>query len=383
MTNRGRVLPLDGLRTIAILAVIAYHIHLPASTGGFLGVTVFFVLSGYLITTLLLRERQRTGRIRLLRFSSRRVIRLYPALLAMVLVGVLLWPYVGDYKGATLSAGEAAAISLTYTGNLFRAFWHTSQGVFAQTWSLAMEEQFYIVWPALLLGIAALRVRRWAVVAALGAGVVLCAGIAWSVYDAPSGGSTPNVYFNPVLGAAPLLCGCALAIALDDGRVAAALSGAWGRVCTWAGAAALVVAACSIQDDWTQHAWTFGVLMPAAGIAAAALVAGLITTRTWLGAALSWSPVSWFGRRVSYSAYLWHPMVIALLTPLAPGLWGKLVMIAVALVVAAGAAYAVEVPVERLQTRIRAANATRAADERDRLAADASPRAAIRVSVDG
>jgi peptidoglycan/LPS O-acetylase OafA/YrhL len=373
VTERARVLPLDGLRTVAILAVIAYHLHVPHATGGFLGVTVFFVLSGYLITTLLLRERRRTGRIRLGRFSVRRVLRLYPALLVMVLTGVLLWGYVGGYKGASLSSGTAAVISLTYTGNLFRAFWHTSQGVFAQTWSLSMEEQFYIVWPAALLLLVWLGARRWAVVVGLGLGVVACAVLAWFIYDTPSGGTTPSVYFNPVLGAAPLLAGCALAIALDDERVRTAISGRAGRVMTWAGLTLLAVGALSIGDDWTQHAATFGIVMPASGIAAAVLVAGLVTSDTWIARGLSVQPVAWFGRRVSYAAYLWHPLVIALLTPLMPGAWGTVGMIVAALVVATGAAYAVEVPIERLRARLRLVRSVRAerAVERDR--ADIAP----------
>jgi peptidoglycan/LPS O-acetylase OafA/YrhL len=369
----GRLLPLDGLRTVAILAVIAYHLHLPGSTGGFLGVQVFFVLSGYLITTLLIRERRRTGRIRLGRFSVRRVLRLYPALVAMIVVGVLLWPIVGDYKGASLSAGSAAGISLTYTGNLFRAFWHTSQGVFAQTWSLATEEQFYLVWPTVLVVIALLRVRRWAIVAGLLSAVVGCAVLAQAVYVTPGGGATANVYFNPLLGAATLLTGCALAITLDDDRVRAAVSGPIGRLATWVGLAVLVAVAVTMPADWTRVPTTFGVTIPVAGLAAALLVGGLVTTDTWIARGLSIRPVSWFGRRVSYSAYLWHPLVIALLTPLLVGTWGKVSMIAVALLVATAATFAVEVPVERLRARLRLLRAARAEEARDRVDADRVP----------
>jgi peptidoglycan/LPS O-acetylase OafA/YrhL len=376
-TARGRVLPLDGLRTVAILAVMAYHIHLPHSTGGFLGVTVFFVLSGYLITTLLLKERRRTGKIRLARFSIRRVLRLYPALLAMILVGVVLWPLVGDYKGAHLPSGTAAAISLTYTGNLFRAFWHTSQGVFAQTWSLAMEEQFYLVWPAVLLLLAFFQTKRRVIIAGLGVAVIACAIVIHALYVTPSGNATANVYFNPILGAAPLLTGCALAIALDQERVRAAVTGAIGQAATWVGLAALVTLAALVPSDWNAHVWTFSLVLPAAGVAAAVLVGGLVTTPSWLGAALSLTPLAWFGRRVSYAAYLWHPLMIALLTPLVSGLWGKLVMIAVALIVATASAFVIEMPVEWLRERIREARALRvqmrAEQEQERVNADLAP----------
>lgn len=112
----GRALALDGLRTVAIVAVILYHLHVPQFEGGWIGVTVFFVLSGYLISTLLLRERDKTGTIRLGSFWWKRLLRLYPALVALVVAGLLLWNWVGDYKGASFSAGEAAFIALTYTG---------------------------------------------------------------------------------------------------------------------------------------------------------------------------------------------------------------------------------------------------------------------------
>ena len=118
LTHRAPAL--DGLRTVAILIVVLYHLHVPSFEGGFIGVTVFFVLSGFLITTLLLGERRRTGRVRLGSFWTKRLLRLYPALLALVVVGLLLWNWVGDYKGASFSALEAAVIALSYTGNLFR-----------------------------------------------------------------------------------------------------------------------------------------------------------------------------------------------------------------------------------------------------------------------
>jgi peptidoglycan/LPS O-acetylase OafA/YrhL len=358
-TAQGRVLPLDGLRTLAILAVMAYHLHLPGFTGGFLGVQVFFVLSGYLITTLLLRERDRTGRIRLPRFWGRRVLRLYPALVAMVVVGALLWPWVGDYKGATLGVGEAAGISLTYTGNLFRAFWSTSQGVFAQTWSLAMEEQFYLLWPLVLVGLFAIRPRRTLVVAGIGAAVVASAAAGWVLFADPSGGSTADVYFSPVTGVAPLATGCALAIALRSARVRAVAAGPVGHVATWTGLAAVAAGVVWMDGDWTHHAWTFGIVLPAAGLASALLIGGLVSVRSLPAAALSWTPVSWFGRRVSYAAYLWHVLVFAMLEPFVHGTWGKVALLAIALVVATGAAFAVEWPVERVRARLASARAER------------------------
>ncbi|MCA5922644.1 acyltransferase family protein [Curtobacterium oceanosedimentum] len=353
LTHRAPAL--DGLRTVAILAVVLYHLHVPQFEGGFTGVTVFFVLSGFLITTLLLGERRRTGRVRLGSFWVKRLLRLYPALLAFVVVGLLLWNWVGDYKGASFSAGEAAFIALTYTGNLFRAFWDTTQGVFAHTWSLSMEEQFYLVWPPVLVLLAALRVRRRWLLTGLGVLVVGASALSWASYRTPSGGATPDVYFSPVLGVVPLAIGCALALLLDDERVRVLAAGVLGRVATWLGLGLLVGVLLWIDDDWTRHASTFGVVLPLTGLVSAVLIGGLVSVRSPVSAVLAWTPVSWFGRRVSYSAYLWHPLVIALLGTFAIGPWGTVGLVAAVLVVSVGAAYAVEVPVERFRARARAA----------------------------
>jgi peptidoglycan/LPS O-acetylase OafA/YrhL len=364
-----RALALDGLRTVAIVIVVLYHLHVPQFEGGWIGVTVFFVLSGYLITTLLLRERRTTGRIRLGSFWWKRLLRLYPALLALVVAGLLLWNWVGDYKGASFSAGEAAFIALTYTGNLYRSFWDTTQGVFAHTWSLSMEEQFYLVWPPVLMLLLSLGRRRRTLVVGLSAVIVLASAASWSSYRTPSGGATPDVYFSPVLGVVPLATGCLLALLLDDERVRAVASGVAGHVGTWVGAAAVLGVQFWIADDWTEHAWTFGLLMPVTGLFAAVLIGGLVSVRTPVSVALSWTPVAWFGRRVSYSAYLWHPLVIALLGTFAIGWLGDVWLFVAAVVVSVGAAYAVEVPVEKLRRRVRQARRLVAEDRAARTAA--------------
>lgn len=370
LTHRAPAL--DGLRTVAIMIVILYHLHVPQFEGGFIGVTVFFVLSGFLISTLLLGERRRTGRIRLGSFWTKRLLRLSPALLALVVVGLALWNWVGDYKGASFSPGEAAFIALSYTGNLFRSYWDTTQGVFAHTWSLSMEEQFYLVWPPVLALLIALRSRRHWLMTGLGVVIVGAAAASWLSYRTPDGGATPDVYFSPVLGVVPLATGCLLALLLDDERIRTWASGLAGHVGTWTGLALLVGVQFWIDDDWTQHAWSFGVVLPVTGPISALLVGGLVSVRSPVSAALAWTPVSWFGRRVSYSAYLWHPLVIALLGTFAIGAWGDVWLVAVALLVAVGAAYAVEVPVEKARKRLREARRLVAADRSGRETADAT-----------
>ena len=154
---------LDGIRGLAILLVLAQHINLPSSAlAGMMGVNLFFVLSGYLITSLLLTEQDATGRISLRRFYERRVRRLLPALVAVLIAtGVLMavMGRLGDYWGQ-------AAVSLFYVSDIAKAIGY-DLGYVGHTWSLALEEQFYLLWPALVI----LLPRRF-LLPALTAGIV-------------------------------------------------------------------------------------------------------------------------------------------------------------------------------------------------------------------
>src|SRR4051812_44258785 len=137
MGDAKRLATLDGLRAFAVILVIATHSIADLPIGG-VGVLLFFVLSGYLITTLLIRERDATGRIALRLFYLRRAIRLYPALIVMLVVTVALGASVGS-----------ALMAATYTTNLFNSL-GIGNSPYGHTWSLAIEEQFYLLWPFLL-----------------------------------------------------------------------------------------------------------------------------------------------------------------------------------------------------------------------------------------
>ncbi len=155
----------DGLRALAIVAVIGFHAYVPGFSGGFVGVDVFFVISGYLITTKLVEERDRTGRVRLGAFWAKRIRRLVPAMSAMVLTSLVLSLLVlspREWPGTARSGAAAAG----YVSNIYFATGTTTyfgttraEGPFLHTWSLGVEEQFYLVWPLLILvavGVAAL-----------------------------------------------------------------------------------------------------------------------------------------------------------------------------------------------------------------------------------
>ena len=379
--RRDRVLPLDGLRTLAIALVVLYHLHVPGFGSGFVGVNVFFVLSGYLITTLLLREHARTGRIRLGRFWVRRILRLYPTLLAVVVAGVALWGVVGSYQGSSMSAGGAALVAITYTGNLARAFFDQAQGVFAPMWSLSMEEQFYLVWPPLLLlGLALVAGRRHGralLVGALAVLVVASSVAAGLLHEVPTSGSTPAIYFSPVLNVGPLLLGCLLSVVLDDPRGRAVFAGRGGTVATWVGLAGVLGSLVAIRSGWQQTPLTFGLALPAVAVASALLIGGLAGRPSLVARALSLGPVAWTGRALSYPIYLWHVLMIALVGPVLSGPLGVVAVIVATVAVSALSYRFVEQPAlrlkDRLEPRARASRADAVAVGRDSGASTRSP----------
>lgn len=347
---RPRSAPLDGLRTLAVAMVVLYHFHVPGFSGGFIGVNVFFVLSGYLITGLLIRERTATGRIRLPAFWIRRLLRLYPALLVMVLTGALLAQWVGD-GDANVDMPSSAAIALSYTGNLARAYAHISQGIFAPTWSLGMEEQFYLIWPPILAMLMFLRARRGIVMAALAVLIVGSSVASMLLYRAPSGVGSPDVYFSPVLNIGPLVMGCLLAIVMTNEPVRAWLSRRAGLVLPVVGLAALLVAQFTLGTWWKQEVLVVGVELPLVGLASVFLIAGMTSRPSWISAIFSWRPVAWFGRSVSYSLYLWHVLVLTVVTWFVGGAVGTTLAIALAVAVAILSHYLVEKPMLRLKDR--------------------------------
>jgi len=284
-----------------------------------------------------------------------------------VVVGASLWFLVGDYGYSDVGAASGALIALTYTGNFMRAFAHVSQGVFAPGWSLAMEEQFYLVWPPILLLMLSRGLRR-RTIAWIGAAVVVAScAVAAIVYDPPSGIATPDIYFSPVSNVAPLMMGCVLALALTHERVRDFFSGFRAWVASTAGFVCILLLMFFMPDDWKQDAGTFAFTLPAVGLATTLLVAGTASGagRTPVGTLLSWRPLAWFGRNVSYSLYLWHMIVMALLEPYVHGLAGKFVLLAASIAVAIGSHYAIERPFLRVKKRFEPASWSKPAPARE------------------
>lgn len=304
---RGTFRPdIEGLRAIAVLAVLAYHARVPGISGGYIGVDVFFVVSGFLISGLIVRELRATGTVSLPTFYARRARRLLPAALvviaATVLASAVLLP--------PLRVGEIGldgAASALYVGNVRYALQATDYlqaeldpSPLLHFWSLGVEEQFYLVWPALLLLVAGRRadIRRVTVTVA----VVAAGSFALSVAMTPTDG--PLAFFMLPTRAWELAVGAGLALgAVRFGRMSAAAS----TVAVGVGLTAIALA--SVAFDLSTPFPGAAAVLPVAG-AALIIAGGMRSPQGPLSRLLSVEPMRWIGG-ISYSLYLWHwPLLV-------------------------------------------------------------------------
>jgi peptidoglycan/LPS O-acetylase OafA/YrhL len=351
---------LDGLRAVAVLAVMVEHSGLrrPGGSdlvfpGGFLGVDVFFVISGFLITSLLLIERGRTGRIDLGRFWTRRARRLLPAVGVMVGVTCVVATVTDMAVDAATLRGDALA-SLGYVANW--RFILTDQSYFAafglpspfrHLWSLAVEEQWYLVFPPLLVGLlAVVRHRTGVLLGALAAAAV--ASAVWMSVVATPGQDPSRAYYGTDTRAHTLLVGALLAVVAVR---APALTRRLARLTPVLGVVGLAALAFAFTTVSGQQGGLYDggfTVVAAVSLLAVAGVAlpGARGPASW---ALGRRPVAFVGR-LSYGLYLWHWPVFVFLTPDRIGLTGAGlagVRMAVAFAIAGVSYVVVEQPVRR------------------------------------
>ncbi len=311
---------IEGLRAVAVLMVLAFHAGLPFAPGGFAGVDVFFVISGFLITGLLVREVERSGRVSLLTFYARRAKRLLPAAsLVLVVTGILTWLFIPRVRWAEIGGDLVASAAYLINWRLAdRSVDYLAEDSVASPvqhyWSLAVEEQFYIVWPLLIVFGAWLvhrhRLRTRPVLGALLL-LVVVGSLGWSVVATASQPETAYFVTTTRLWE------------LGVGGLVAITSAHWQRLApgtatglAWAGLAALLL---SVTILGTGTAWPgYAALLPTLGTAA--VIAGGFAGRDrgpvrLLGAA----PMRDIGA-TSYSLYLWHwPLLVV-----AAAAWGDL-----------------------------------------------------------
>ncbi|HUF97358.1 MAG TPA: acyltransferase family protein [Ilumatobacter sp.] len=306
-TTHTRIGGLDGLRGLAVAAVLLFHDDL--LIGGFLGVDLFFALSGFLITGLLLAEHERAERVDLVAFWKRRARRLLPAALSfLVLITPLMYVF-GDAAQAE-AARDGVIPAMFYVANWAQIadsaqYWalFTEPSPLTHLWSLAVEEQFYVLWP--LIAIACLRgVRARRTLGLVTAAAVLASFVAMLVLFDPD--SPTRVYMGTDTRAASILVGAVAAIVAVDVRLRrlasrAPMPVAVGQVVLLGG----VVAMWATIDGSSSVALYRGLLL-AHSIACAVLAASMsLGHRTPVIAALEISPLRWIGT-VSYGLYLWH-----------------------------------------------------------------------------
>jgi peptidoglycan/LPS O-acetylase OafA/YrhL len=355
---------IEGLRAIAVGTVIAAHIGFPYMAGGFVGVDVFFVISGFLITSLLLREIDTTGTISIAGFYARRAVRLLPAA-ATVLLATLWasWLWLPRTRLGEIAADAATAalnvinIRLAQEGTDYLNA-DAAPSPLQHFWSLAVEEQFYIVWPLVLLAIALLgakfgghgrftaarhRHRGPGRTVAITAFLVIAAGVSFWMSATWTADDPVWSYFGIHTRAWELAVGALIAVAA--GRIRSHAPKWAAALASWAGLA-LITASVFVIDERTSFPGT-AALLPVAGTALV-IAAGCATHRFGATMLLGIRPAQFVGK-ISYGLYLWHwPLIM-----IGPTVWGLddvrvrhyLVLMGVAFLLTVATFYLVENPI--------------------------------------
>jgi peptidoglycan/LPS O-acetylase OafA/YrhL/lysophospholipase L1-like esterase len=357
------LLGLDGLRALAVLSVVAYHFNFLVARGGYLGVDLFFVISGFLITSLLLEEHLETGRISLVAFWRRRARRLLPALF-FLLICISLFTLLAGHVISPVSVASIdlaslrnfAFATLGYFSNWMVAlssnsyFDHFSApSPLAHTWSLAIEEQFYLIWPLLTLGLLRIGRRRIGTLVTVLLSLVSALLMAF-LYHAGDASSMNFVYnatftriFDLGIGATAAWC-----VVGSQRSLSTRILNIGGGVALGLVLAAMVFLG---HEDSTPMGFMFLGGFVVFALLSTMVILAIRDEATWVARLASLSPLRLIGR-VSYGLYLWHWPVIILVTPQLVGVAGKkLMVVRILLIVAATTAsyLLIERPIRSIQ----------------------------------
>ncbi|MBC1473180.1 acyltransferase family protein [Listeria grandensis] len=351
--KRKYVPSIDGLRALAVIAVIAYHLSFGWASGGFLGVDIFFVLSGYLITNILLTEWEKNERINLKKFWIGRFRRLIPAVYLMIVVVVVFAVIFNRPLLATLR-GDATA-SFLYMSNWWFIFHNVSYfdsfgmaSPLKNLWSLAIEEQFYIIWPLFLFG-ALKFIKKPAIILRIIVIAAIISAIVMAILYSPDGDPS-RVYYGTDTRAFGLLLGGALAFVWPFTRLSPNIPMAGKITVNLAGTISVAIFAFCVAtvNEYDSFLYRGGMFLIA--INAIVMIATIAHPASYLSKLFSFKPLRWIGVR-SYGIYLWHYPIITLTTPITevgtPSLGRAALQVAATLIIAELSYRYVETPIRK------------------------------------
>jgi peptidoglycan/LPS O-acetylase OafA/YrhL len=312
----------EGLRAVAILLVVLVHSAVPHLQGGGVGVDAFFVISGFVITGLLLRDHQATGGISMLHFYARRARRILPMAILVIVVSVIAIDLIASHGDAVRAASDGRW-SAVFLANLHFIAVDPNvlvprQSPFGQYWSLGVEEQFYLVYPAFLLLLMAIP-GTWSLARRLTLGLIAVTVASFVASVISSSVGQLGAYYSPLTRAWELAIGGLVALGTPYLQ---RIPPAFAAVMTWTGLLGLLVSGSlvTLRDPYPGYAAAAPV------VSVALIISGGAVSPPW-GAEvlLGWSPVRWIGRW-SYSWYLWHLAIIVMAAEYAHTLYGDLSM---------------------------------------------------------
>ncbi|MHC4270388.1 MAG: acyltransferase family protein, partial [Planctomycetota bacterium] len=299
----GYIRELDGIRGVSILAVMLFHAGAPFLKGGFIGVDIFFVLSGFLITTLLLKEYDQNKHLNLKNFYLRRVLRLAPALILFLLVLSIYSIILLDEVRVKYNLIDSL-FALFYMSNWMHALQIHPPNLLRHTWSLSIEEQFYIIWPLMLLFLLRIVCSRKKILLI----VISLALFSWvlRVLLASYGASFYRLYYGLDTRADALLVGCALGVTLSSSLISGKFLYTLSKILKYiAPLSVFVLISIGYGLHWRSMHMFYWLFFGVEVLAAILILDVFISKSVILKAIFSNNLLVWIGS-ISYGLYLWH-----------------------------------------------------------------------------